>query len=214
MKENKKPIVKICYADDTPCWKCGEKMKSVYGLIGEQPISPDDFTDKMVAIAREKGVQLQNRKSNVTGETHLVNVCEHCGAFIGEFYLHDLWYEETEVIEVSDAGYMFEQVQTAVLFYNPIEIPTKIRVKSTALGIDATYEEPYYKVDIDIGIDDLIKLAADPRYEEVSVYLTSHNQAYTRANKKDPQKQDVVGWFSLKGIKDGGGYLGDKMNRF
>lgn len=214
MKENKNPIVKICFADDTPCWKCGEKMKTVYGLVGEQPISPDNFTDKMISIAEAKGVKLQNKKSGVTGETHLVNVCEHCGAFIGEFYLHELWYEETEVIEVPDSGYVFEQESTHVLFYNPIEIPSKIKIKSTVLGIDATYEEPYSNVDIDIGISNLIKLATDPRYEEVSVYLTSHNQAYTRTDKKDPQKQDVVGWLSLKGIKDGGGYLGDKMNRF
>lgn len=37
-------------------------------------------------------------------ETHLVNVCPHCGAFIGEFYLHDLWYGETEVIRVKNVS--------------------------------------------------------------------------------------------------------------
>ncbi len=96
------PDVKICFADDTPCWKCKKAMCSVYGLLEGQPISPDMFNDEMKRISREKGVLLTERKSGVTGEIHLVNTCPHCGAFIGEFYLHDLWYEETEVIPVSN----------------------------------------------------------------------------------------------------------------
>lgn len=96
------PEVKICYADDTTCWKCGGKMKTVYGLVNGGPISPDEFNDTMLAISRAKGVILEERKSGTTGETHMVNVCPHCGAFIGAFYVHDLWYGETEVIPVDD----------------------------------------------------------------------------------------------------------------
>lgn len=98
------PDVKICFADNTTCWKCGQKMCSVYGLIDGNPMSPDFFNDSMLKISRGKGVLLEERVSGVTGETHLVNVCPHCGTFIGEFYLHDLWYGETETIQVDDVA--------------------------------------------------------------------------------------------------------------
>lgn len=98
------PEVKICFADNTPCWKCGGKMCSVYGIVNEHPISPDEFNETMLKISREKGTILEDRRSNTTNETHLVNVCPHCGAFIGDFYLHDLWYGETETITVDDVA--------------------------------------------------------------------------------------------------------------
>lgn len=98
------PDVKICYADNTTCWKCHKPMKTVYGLIDGCPIPPDAFSDGMIKICTDKGVILEERRSGTTGETHLVNVCEHCGAFLGEFYLHDLWYGETETIQVEDVS--------------------------------------------------------------------------------------------------------------
>ena len=102
--ERTHPIVKICFSDKTFCWKCGRIMKSVYGLVNGYPLSPDDFDDSMIAISKAKGVVLEERKSATTGETHLANICPHCGAFIGEFYLHDLWYGETETIIVEDVS--------------------------------------------------------------------------------------------------------------
>ena len=98
------PDVYICFSDDTICWKCGNNMCSVYGLIDGNPITPDFFNEEMVRVSREKGVVLTERRSGVTGETHLVNTCPHCGAFIGEFYLHDLWYGEKERIPVADVA--------------------------------------------------------------------------------------------------------------
>lgn len=102
------PDVKKCFSNKTKCWKCGEEMCSVYGLIDGSPIPPDFFNDMMIEISREKGVILEDRTSGVTGETHLANVCPHCGAFIGEFYLHDLWYGETETIQVEDVSDFIE----------------------------------------------------------------------------------------------------------
>lgn len=98
------PDVKICFSDKTLCWRCGKTMCSVYGLIDGSPISPDFFNEYMCRVSKEKGVILEERQSGVTGETHLVNVCPHCGTFIGEFYLHDLWYGETETIQVEDVS--------------------------------------------------------------------------------------------------------------
>lgn len=102
------PDVKICFSNNTPCWKCKKSMCTVYGLIDGHPISPECFNDSMLEISRQKGAILQDRMSATTGETHLVNVCPHCGAFIGNFYLHDLWYGETETIQVEDVANFIE----------------------------------------------------------------------------------------------------------
>lgn len=111
-KEEKPHGVQICFADDTICWRCKQKMCSVYGLVNGTPISPDEFNETMIRISREKGVRLEERRSGMTKETHLVNVCPHCGTFIAEFYLHDLWYEETETIQVEDTtGFNLDERQ-------------------------------------------------------------------------------------------------------
>lgn len=102
------PNVVLCLADDTICWKCGKKMRSAYGLLDGYPLSPDDFNDEMLKLSREWGVILQERKSNTTGETHIVNVCPCCNAFIGEFYIHDLLYGEKERIVVKDVSDFIE----------------------------------------------------------------------------------------------------------
>lgn len=103
------PEVKLCLADNTTCWKCKNKMHSAYGLVNGGPIPPDFFNETMLKICNEKGVILQERKSNTTGESHIVNVCPHCGAFIGEFYLHDMWYGETETVVVTDVTGFVEE---------------------------------------------------------------------------------------------------------
>jgi len=96
------PKVKLCLADDTLCWRCNEKMHTAYGMVDDNPISPDGFNETMLKIAKEKGVIIEPRYSKTTDETHLANVCPHCGTFIGEFFMHELWYGETEVIDIED----------------------------------------------------------------------------------------------------------------
>lgn len=98
-----------------------------------------------------------------------------------------------------------------VLYYNPLEIPQKVHIVSAAFGIDVSYEEPYTGVDLDIGMDELFNLSKCDSFDEVAVYFTLHNEAYTRNSKKDVVKTPVIGWFSLKGVAKGGGYLEDKL---
>lgn len=100
------------------------------------------------------------------------------------------------------------------LFYNPIEAPEKVCLKSEKLGINKTYEDMEL-CDLEYAsIPDLIKLAnKSDDYEEVSVYLTGHNDAYFKQTKS-PRIPDCVayeakGWISLKGVKNGGGFLSD-----
>ena len=65
---NTHPDVKICFADNTICWKCNKNMCSVCGLINGSMISPDVFSDTMLKISRQKGAILEARKSVTTGE--------------------------------------------------------------------------------------------------------------------------------------------------
>lgn len=98
-----------------------------------------------------------------------------------------------------------------VLFYNPMEQPAKVHIVSKAFKIDETYEEPYAGVDLYLWFDDLFDLAKCKAFDEVEVYLTPHNEAYMRKNKKDLNRASVTGWFSLKGVANGGGYMEDKL---
>lgn len=100
------------------------------------------------------------------------------------------------------------------LFYNPMELPSKIHIVSKVFGIDIIYEEPYNNVDFSIAFDELFNMAQCDCFDQVEVYITSHVQAYLRPNKNSHEKTDVIGWISLKGIKNGGGYLQDKNNNF
>ena len=86
-----------------------------------------------------------------------------------------------------------------------------MHIVSVASGIDVSYEEPYAGVDLVVGMDELFNFAKCDSFDEVAVYFTAQNKAYTRSNKKDVVKTPVTGWFSLKGVAKGGGYLEDKL---
>lgn len=99
-----------------------------------------------------------------------------------------------------------------VLFYNPMELPSKVHIVSNAFGIDVCYEEPYSDVNLDVSMGELFCLAKCKAFDEVEVYLTAHNEAYTRKNKTDINRTPITGWISLKGVANGGGYLQDKLH--
>lgn len=94
------------------------------------------------------------------------------------------------------------------LYYNPIEIPCKVKLVSKCFGIDIEYStdksdgQPVY-------MDELFNLAKCDSFDNVEVFLTAHDQAYIRKSKT-ARKENIEGWFSLKGVKNGGGYLNDK----
>lgn len=98
-----------------------------------------------------------------------------------------------------------------VLFYNPMELPNKVHIVSKAFGIDESYEEPYAGVKVRCWFEDLFDLAKCNVFEAVEVYLTAHNEAYLRKSKKGMERTPITGWFSLKGVVNGGGYLEDKL---
>lgn len=98
------------------------------------------------------------------------------------------------------------------LYYNPIEIPQSVRIFSSIFKIEKEYDCP--SDDGPYDLDELFKLAASNSFEKVEVCFSKHNEAYYRDSKEMTRKVPVVGWFSIKGIRNGGGYLDDKFIGF
>ncbi|MBO4391781.1 MAG: hypothetical protein J5816_00585 [Clostridia bacterium] len=97
------------------------------------------------------------------------------------------------------------------LFYNPYEIPNKVQITSKVLGVDKLFEEPWYDPSVVYYFDELFKMAKCDIFDDVKVYLTAHEEAYIKTKtKKGVTREPITGWVSLKGLKQGGGYLEDK----
>ncbi len=73
------------------CWKCNSKMKAAFVEAGEERESsyagPDEFTNKELEIAKNKGVIIEEYYSKTANERYLANTCPQCGTFIGTHYI-------------------------------------------------------------------------------------------------------------------------------
>lgn len=96
------------------------------------------------------------------------------------------------------------------LYYNPIEVPQRIHIKSSAFNIEMIYE-PYNAGRRPADFEELFNLASLDCFDEVSVYLTQHDQAYYKTSKKAIEGYIITGWVNLKDYKKGGGYLNDTV---
>ena len=99
------------------------------------------------------------------------------------------------------------------LYYNPIEVPEKIRIKSVAFGIDIEYT-PNTSEGKPVYIDELYDFAKNRYFDSVQVFLTSHEEAYYRDSKNPIEKVPVTGWVDLRVLERGGGYLDDKTGLY
>ena len=80
------------------CWKCGHEMKvAMIVANNERGIkSASYFNEKEISIANSMGANIAKRYSKTVEDSYMANVCEHCNAFIGEFYMDDYYYSQPE----------------------------------------------------------------------------------------------------------------------
>ena len=74
---------------DTNCWKCGRKMTVAMMLAVGRISSPADFNKDEIEIARTLGANIKKRYSKTVNDNYFANVCTHCNAFVGDFYMHE-----------------------------------------------------------------------------------------------------------------------------
>lgn len=78
----------------TNCWKCGRKMKVAMLVAnnGLSKLSPAEFNDREIETATSLGANIKPKYSQTVNELYLANTCEHCNAFVGDFYTHQYYY--------------------------------------------------------------------------------------------------------------------------
>lgn len=78
--------------------KCGYEMKvAMIVANNERGIkSASSFNEKEIGIANSLGANIAKRYSKTVDDSYMANVCKHCNAFIGEFYMHDYYYASYE----------------------------------------------------------------------------------------------------------------------
>ena len=88
---------------DTTCWKCGKEMKIAMLTSNNEILSPAKFNSKEIDIASTLGANIKNSYSKTVRDTYLANVCKHCNAFVGDFYMYE--YYDLPHKDEKDIGY-------------------------------------------------------------------------------------------------------------
>ena len=96
------------------------------------------------------------------------------------------------------------------LYFNPYEYPKTIKLVSKELNIDIIidFNKDFDKIK---SIDTLFRYKKTKKFEEISLELTNHNEAYYKPRRESSEKHKVIGWINLKDYHYGGGYLEDKF---
>lgn len=91
------PICKICggvtrnaklVIAGTPCWNCHKEMMSAFihsnnATFIEEFITPTDFNEEELEIAKRLGANIQKRYSKEYDVNYFTNVCQHCNSAEG-----------------------------------------------------------------------------------------------------------------------------------
>jgi hypothetical protein len=85
---------------DASCYRCKKQMKvaGIYSQDGRimrsesTHLPPSSFNKDEIDFARSKGVNLALQYSSTTKMKYLANTCNHCKAFVGDFYTFDEYY--------------------------------------------------------------------------------------------------------------------------
>ena len=97
------------------------------------------------------------------------------------------------------------------LYYNPMEIPKRIRYISKENDIDIIAEEPWTEnigMRLPVYFDEMFKALKKGLFDEIKADISSHECCYYW--DKDGNQVPVVGKTNLSEFVDGGGYLRDK----
>lgn len=80
----------------TPCWNCDKEMlMAVEGDDGGNlEATPAGFDEAQVKLVESHGVVLKIVSSKAAEEAYKANVCTHCDAFIGEWFIFANYYCE------------------------------------------------------------------------------------------------------------------------
>lgn len=91
------------YVADKSCWRCGRLMKLTYAYDGRTIRGPEAYADFEIEVARKEGVILNVRYSKMSNRQYMANVCPHCYAMSGNFFLHREWEDmrEKKVLQIS-----------------------------------------------------------------------------------------------------------------
>ena len=50
------------------------------------------FNEEEINIAKSLGANIAKRYSKTVKDSYVANVCGHCNAFVGDFYMHEYYY--------------------------------------------------------------------------------------------------------------------------
>ncbi len=79
----------VMQINNEPCWKCGKLMKIAFIMSKGVFFGPEGFNKQQLELAKSKGVLIKRQDSKTSKETYLANTCPDCGAFIGQFFIHE-----------------------------------------------------------------------------------------------------------------------------
>jgi hypothetical protein len=93
------------------------------------------------------------------------------------------------------------------MFYNTMEIPSKIRFISKECNIDETIDTSEDCGTFPVWFPDLFKALKKGVFDEIVVTVSSHNECYFYTTIGE--RRGLVGEISLSEYSDGGEYLKD-----
>ena len=78
----------------TDCYNCGKEMKIAMIICNSENkiLTPAKFNEQEINIAKSLGVNLEKRYSKTMHDSYMANVCKHCNAFVGEYFMDEYYY--------------------------------------------------------------------------------------------------------------------------
>lgn len=83
--------LKTIHVVDGACYRCGGAMKIGFCDVEGVCHGPEGFSVKDTEIALNRGCILREQFSHTTQSRYVANICGHCGAFTGAFYIHNYY---------------------------------------------------------------------------------------------------------------------------